>query len=136
MFKWAKKKCILIFPKIKKIIIIKKKNTWRYHYFIPVCQQSSWYDLEFFRYRVRQTEIGNYGSFFALSSFHPKNPKNQNFEKMRKIAGDVIILHKFTKNHNHMGYSSWNVEWDRQNFLSFWAIFCHFTPLATKEIKI
>ena len=23
----------------------------------------------------------------------PKNPKNQNFEKMKKLAGDIIILH-------------------------------------------
>ena len=27
--------------------------------------QKSWYDLKFLRYRVWQTEIGNYGSFFA-----------------------------------------------------------------------
>ena len=29
-----------------------------------------------------------------------KNPKNQNFEKMKKIAGDIIILHKCTKNYD------------------------------------
>ena len=47
---------------------------------------------------------------------------------MKKIAGD-ITLHKCTKNHNHMRYSSWDTEWDKQNFLSFWGIFCHFnTP--------
>ena len=35
--------------------------------------------------------------------FHPsKNSKNQSFEKMKKIAGDIIILHMCTKNHNHM----------------------------------
>ena len=50
-----------------------------------------------------------------------KNPKNQNFEKMKKIAGDIIILHMCTKNHNHMRYSSWDTKWDR--------IFCHFEPL-------
>ena len=43
-----------------------KKNTWRYHYFITVCQQSSWYDLPFLGYSVWNTEISNYGSFFAL----------------------------------------------------------------------
>ena len=36
----------------------------------------------------------------------------------------------FTKNHNHMMYGSWDTEWDRQNFLSFWAIFCPFTTPA------
>ena len=41
-----------------------------------------------------------------------------------------------TKNHNHMTYGSWDTEWDRQNFLSFWAIFCPFSPLTTWKIKI
>ena len=39
--------------------------------------------------------------------FYPtKNPKNQSFEKMKIIAGDIIILEMCTKNHNHMMYSS------------------------------
>ena len=56
-----------------------------------VYQKSWWYDLQFLRYRVCQTEIGNYGS---------------------------------------------DTEWDRQNFLSYWAIFWLFTPLTAREIKI
>ena len=102
----------------------RKKSTWRYHYFTPVYQ------------KVWQTEIGNYGSFFAL--LHPlsKNPKNQNFEKMKKIAGDIIIVHMCTKNHNHMRYGSRDMEWKRQNFLSFGAIFCPLPPLITQKIKI
>ena len=55
---------------------------------------------------------------------------------MKKIAGDIIILHKFTKNYNHMSYGSWDTEWDRQKLLSFYAIFCTFTPLITRKIKI
>ena len=39
-------------------------------------------------------------------------------KKWKKIAGDIIILHMCTKNHNHMRYSSWDTKWDR--------IFCHF----------
>ena len=35
---------------------------------------------------------------------------------MKKFAGD-IILRIFTRNHNHMRYSSWDTKWDR--------IFCH-----------
>ena len=49
-------------------------------------------------------EIGNFRSFFAL--LPPKNPKNQKFEKMKNIAGDIIILHICTKNYNHMMYGS------------------------------
>ena len=37
---------------------------------------------------------------------NPKNLKNQNFEKMKKAPGDIIILHKCTKNDNHMIYDS------------------------------
>ena len=38
---------------------------------------------------------------FGIYWWTLKNPKNQNFEKMKKIAGDIIILHMCTKNHNH-----------------------------------
>ena len=38
------------------------------------------------------------------------NPKNQNFEKMKKTPGDTIILHKCTKNYNHMLYYSRDME--------------------------
>ena len=54
-----------------------KKNTWRYHYFTYVYQKSWWYDdLQFLRRRVRQTEIGNYGSFFVLLLPPLKTKKN------------------------------------------------------------
>ena len=42
--------------------------------------------------------------FFAL--FFPNNPQNQNFAKMKKRPGDIILLHKFTKNHDHMVHCS------------------------------
>ena len=45
-----------------------------------------------------------FGQFAAL--LPPKNQKNQNFEKMKKSPGDIIILHKCTKNHDHMIYCS------------------------------
>ena len=71
----------------------------------------------------------DYGTFSALSST-PKKPKNQN---LKKIAGDIIILHKYTKNHSHVRHSSWYTEWDRQNYLSFWATFCPFYTLSTQK---
>ena len=36
----------------------------------------------------------------------PNNPENQNFEKMKKISVDIIILQKFTINVYHMVYGS------------------------------
>ena len=59
----------------------------------------------------------------------PNSPKNQNEKK--KMRGDIIVLHKCTKNHDHMLYLS---EIDGCNcFFSFWAIFC---PFTAQKIKI
>ena len=80
----------------------------------------------------------NFLSFWSiLCPFTPpNNPKNQNFEKWKKQPGDITILHMCTINDNHMIHGSWNMERDRQNFLSLWTIFCPFTPLTTIKIKI
>ena len=55
---------------------------------------------------------------------------------MKKIPGDIIILHKCTKNHDHMLHCSWDMAHVRYNYFSFWAIFCSFTPLTAQKIKI
>ena len=63
---------------------------------------------------MRQTSEFSFGIYWWTL----KNLKNQNFGKMKQIAGDIIILHMCTKNHIHMRYSCWDTKWDR--------IFCHF----------
>ena len=55
---------------------------------------------------------------------------------MKNPPGDIIIWHRRTINDNHMMYGSWDTKHDRQNFLSFWTIFCPITPLTTQKIKI
>ena len=67
--------------------------------------------------------------FFILAYFLPFYPlnssKNQNFKKLKNSPGDVIILHKCIKNHNHRLYCSCNMVRDGCNcYFSFWAIFC------------
>ena len=89
----------------------------------------------FLRYEGQWTEIFVILDHF-LPFYSPNNSKNQNFEKMEKTRGDSIILHMCTINDNHLMYGSWDMEHDRQNFLSFWTIFCPFTPLKTWRIKI
>ena len=73
-------------------------------------QKFWWYDLQFLRYSVWQTEISN------------------------------LILQICLKNHNHMRHGSWDTEWDWQNLFSFWSISCPFTipslPPTTRKIKI
>ena len=52
----------------------------------------------------RQHFLSFWTIFCPFTSLPPKNPKNQNFEKLKKKTGDIIILHKYTKNHDHMLY--------------------------------
>ena len=55
---------------------------------------------------------------------------------LKKPPGDIIILHKCTKNHDHMLKCSWDMVHDWCNFyFSFWAIFFFFIPLTTWKIK-
>ena len=112
--------------KTRKSKILKKwkKKCWRYHHFtFYTCE------VQFLRYRVRQ----NFLSFWAI--FCPLNLENQNFEKMKKVSGDVIILNLCNKN---------TIKWCRltQTWSATDIIFCHFvpffsfTPLLTPKIKI
>ena len=85
------------------------------------------YDVWFLRYGVQWAEFFVILDYF-LPFYPPNNPKNQNFENMKKLPGDIILLHMRNIDDNHMMYGSWDMECDGQNFLSFWTIFCPFTP--------
>ena len=69
--------------------------------------------------------------------YAPNSPKNEDFKKMKKTPRDVIILHKCTKNHDHMLYCSWDMACDGCDcYFSFWAIFCPYPPpLPTAQKK-
>ena len=55
---------------------------------------------------------------------------------MKKTPGDSIILHKCTKNQDHMLYCSGDMARDRCNcYFSFWTIFCPSTPLNSPKNK-
>ena len=96
------------------------------------CTINEW----FLRHGEWQTEF-----FFILDHFLPFTPhnnlKNQNFEKMKITHGDIIILDKCTKNHDHMLYCSLDMAHNRFNcYFSFWAIFYLFTSLTAQKIQI
>ena len=74
-----------------------------------VYQKSQSYNVRFLRYGVRQTK-----NFVILGHF---------FIHTRVPYMKII-------------YGSRNIKCDRQKFLSFWAIFCPFSPLTTWKIKI
>ena len=112
-----------------------EKNPWRYYHFTHVYHKWQSFDVWFLRYQVRQTEFFvNLDNF--LPFYPPNNLKNQNFEKMKKALGDIIILHMCTTKANHMMYGSWDKEQNAHNFSSFWTIFCTFSPLTAWKIKI
>ena len=94
------------------------------------------YDVWFLKYGVCQTEFFLFWNVFCpFTSLTTQKIKI--FEKLKKTPGDIIILHKCTKNHDHMLYCSWDMVHDRCNcYFSFWAIFCPFTPLTAQKIKI
>ena len=93
------------------------------------------YDVCFLRYRVRQTEYFVILNHF-LPFYSPNNPKNQNFEKLIKSFGDIIILDKCAKNYDQMMYGSWGMVCDGCNYFSVWAIFCPFAPVIAQKIKV
>ena len=96
------------------------------------------YDVQFLRHRLRQTE------FFVILDhflpFYPSNdPKNQNFVKMKKTPGNIITLHMYTINEDHISMVS--EIWSTKSFLD--RFFCHsglffdlLTPLMAQKIKI
>ena len=69
-----------------------------------------------------------YFSFWTV--FCPFTPLTAQKMKISKAPRDVIILHKCTKNYDHIVYCSWDAARDISNYLSFWAIFSSFTPLT------
>ena len=87
-----------------------------------MCHKWRSYDVWLLRYKTGHI-------FSLLLLFYPNNPENQNFEKMKKKRGDIIISHKYTKNHNHMLYCSSDMMHDGCNcYFSLWAVFCPFNP--------
>ena len=91
------------------------------------------YDVWFLKYRVQRAKF-----FVLLDSFlpfyPPNNPKTQNFDK----KGNTVwrYYHFIQVQHKQQSYYVWIPRyWARQNFLSFWTIFCTFTSLTTQKIK-
>ena len=111
-----------------------EKSTWRYYHFTHVYHKWQSHDVQFLRYEHDREFFVILDLF--LPFYAPNNLKNQYSEKMKKMAGDITILNMCTINDNHMMYGSWYIECNRRNFLLFWTIFCHLTPLKTHIIKI
>ena len=104
---------------------MKKKKTLEYIIILPMCTIND----SRMMYGSGDMECNgqNFLSFWTIFCFFypPNNPKNQKFEKMKKMPADIIILHICTINDNHMMYCFWDMKHDRQNFF---VISDHFLP--------
>ena len=123
-------------PNNQKFNILKKWKKRLEILLFHTCVLCKSYDIWFLRYWAWKTNF-----FVILDHFlpfhNPKNPKNQNFEKMQKTVGDIVILPMRTKNHDHMLYCFWDMVCDRCNcYFSFWDIFCPFNPLTNRKMKM
>ena len=48
----------------------------------------------------------SFWAIFCPPFYSTNNPKNLNLEKIKQTPGDIIILHKHIKYHNHIPYCS------------------------------
>ena len=87
--------CLL--PNPKNVNFKKWKKAWRYH-FTQVYQKSWSYAILFLRYGTWHVITFHFGLFFVL--LPPNSPKNQNFQKTEENPGEIVILHRFTKNYD------------------------------------
>ena len=93
-----------------------KKNTWRYYLFYTCVP-------------VWQTEISNYWSFFPFYSPPKKIRILKKWKNLLEILSFYICVSKTTILWSKVPEIHSEIE------LSFWAIFCLFSPLTTWKIK-
>ena len=108
-----------------------EETACRYYYLTHVYHKWKSYYIWFLRYGAGQTV---FFSFWVI--FCPFTQKMKILKKWKKTPGDIIISCKCTINDNHMIYNSRDMKCERKIFFLFWVIFCSFTPLTTKKIKI
>ena len=100
--------------------------------------QKSWsYAILFLRYDGYNCYFSFWAIFCTFTSLTAKKNKIPNkWKKKQKTTGDIIIVHKCTKNHDHILYCSWDMVRDECNYFSFWAIFWPFTSITAQKVKI
>ena len=76
-------------------------------------------------------------SWAIFCPFTPLTAQKMKILKNDKTPGDIIIKHKWNKNHDHMLYCSWYMVRDRCNcYFSFRAVFCPLVPITAQKIEI
>ena len=85
---------------------------------------------------LHRQNIFSFWTIFCLFAPLPLS-KELTEPKLWKNGKNTWRYHHFkcTRNDNHTIHGYWDRNWDREWFLSFWTIFCPFTPL-TQKIEI
>ena len=130
-----KNKIILIFTMLH--FFWKKKKKWKkcleilsfYTYMCTINEDHMIYGS--WNIRCNRQKFSTFWAIFCL--FSPLTTWKIKILTLKKTPGDIIILHISTINDNHMMYGSGDKEHSRYNFLSFWTVFCPFTPLWTQN---
>ena len=93
----------------------KATKTWRYHF--TQVYQISWSYMLYCSWDMVRDSCNYYFSFWLIiSPFTPLTARKIKMKKKRKkTPGDIILLHKYTKNHYHMLYCFWDTVRDGCN---------------------
>ena len=79
----------------------------------------------------------HFGLFFCHFSSVTAQKMRISKKWKKTMTGDITILHECTKNHDHMLYCSWDIVHDGSNcYFWIWVIFCPFTPVTARKMKI
>ena len=112
-----------------------EKETSRYYHFTHAYHKWKSYDVWFLRYEAWLTESFVIVDHF-LPFYPPTNPKIKILKNWRKGL-QILSFYTCTMYDNHRMYGYWDIKHDKQDFLSFWTIFCPpCPPLTTQKIKI
>ena len=135
LLKWANKKNNNF--NISNVAFLKENN--KKHLEISL-SKSWWYDLQFLRYRAKQTEIGNLSSFFALlpPASAPLKKKIKTLKKQEKfleISSFYTCVTKITIIWCTVSEIQGETDMIFCHFVPFFALFCIFCPMIP-NIKI
>ena len=103
----------------------KNEKNWRYLHLSTINENHMMYDSWDMEHD-RQNLFSFWTIFCPFTPpLTPYNPENQNFEKIKKTPGDIIILHKCTINDNHIWYMVPEL-WSKVHQMKFFVILGHF----------
>ena len=110
-----------------------KKSTCKYYHFTTCTINDN--HLIYGFWDMEADKIFCHSGLFFCPFILILTQKIKTLKKMKKMPGDILILHSCITNDNHMMYASWDMDCETI-FCHFRLIFCPFSHLWTHKIKI